>query len=111
MSGDITSDNIQLSEPTQTATAPIADDCTGIFRFSSACDDPEVLRFVTAARSTNTQRAYQDDLAHFIALGRRDSRRCRHHRALLGAPCLRAELGDLGASPGRDKTRPPRLRI
>jgi site-specific recombinase XerD len=33
------------------------------------CDDAEVLRFVAAARSTNTRRAYQSDVDHFLAWG------------------------------------------
>jgi hypothetical protein len=81
MSGDITSDNIQLSEPIGEKTVrqsavgcnqpessravPFAVDCKNPI----GCDDPEVLRFVAAARSTNTRRAYQSDVAHFIAWG------------------------------------------
>jgi integrase len=88
MPDDLTSDNIPLSEPKTERAAgnhlapavaiPIAVDCNLITsaaeiavdcKISPACDDPEVLRFVAAATSTNTRRAYQSDLAHFIAWG------------------------------------------
>jgi integrase len=36
---------------------------------TSLCTDPEVLRFVEAATAKNTVRAYDSDLAHFVAWG------------------------------------------
>jgi integrase len=81
MSGDITSDNIPLSEPIgERAVRKFAVDCNPIAPSPSVsfavdcknaigCDDPEVLKFVAAARSKNTRRAYQNDVDHFIAWG------------------------------------------
>jgi hypothetical protein len=68
MSGDITSDNIQLSEPIHDP-APANVECAGPLPAALSCDDAEVLRFVAAARSPNTRRAYQSDVEHFIAWG------------------------------------------
>jgi integrase len=81
MSGDITSDNIPLSEPIgERAIAEFAVDCNPTAPSPSVpfavdcknpigCDDPEVLRVVAAARSKNTRRAYQSDVDHFITWG------------------------------------------
>jgi integrase len=55
----ITFDNFHLSKPFRAAANnPI-----------SLCTDSEVLRFVEAATAKNTVRAYDSDLAHFLAWG------------------------------------------
>jgi integrase len=84
MSRDLTSDNIPLSEPIIQAAklkfadgcnrpgsgvGPIADACKEFVRFADDCTDAEVLRFVAAATSANTRRAYQSDVAHFLRWG------------------------------------------
>jgi integrase len=71
MSGDITSDNIPLSELIHDRTSPkaVSGECAGAMPVALGCDNPEVLRFVAAARSRNTRRAYQNDVDHFIAWG------------------------------------------
>jgi len=44
-------------------------DCNPVNSAAMGCDDPEVLRFIAAATSTNTRRAYQSDVAHFMTWG------------------------------------------
>ena len=69
----ITFDNIHLSEPIRTGWPPAcADVCTrqddGQPETSAdVCTDPDVLRFIEAATSANTRRAYDSDLRHFLA--------------------------------------------
>jgi integrase len=60
----VTFDNINLSKPIR---ANVQGTYAGDPR--SLSTDPEVLRFVEAATSTNTVRAYDSDLAHFLAWG------------------------------------------
>jgi integrase len=97
MRSGVTSDNIQLSEPkiesveafavdcnrssssqavpfavdcNQTALAArFAVDCNSLDATALGCGDPEVLRFVAAATSPNTRRAYQSDIMHFLTWG------------------------------------------
>jgi integrase len=65
-SGPITFDNLHLSKPNQhIAQQSFADDCIPL----SLCSDPKVLEFVAAATSANTLRAYESDIAHFLAWG------------------------------------------
>jgi len=64
----ITSDNFHLSEVIcpglQTSNAA---DCN---RTSLAgCTDPKILEFIAAATASSTRRAYQSDIAHFLAWG------------------------------------------
>jgi integrase len=62
----ITFDNIHLSEVIRTGWPTArADENNPI----SLCTDSEVLRFVEAATAKNTIRAYDSDLAHFLAWG------------------------------------------
>jgi len=61
----ITHDNIHLSKPTRADIVLLAVANNPI----SLCTDPEVLRFVEAATAKNTIRAYDSDLAHFLAWG------------------------------------------
>jgi site-specific recombinase XerD len=61
----ITRDNFHLSEAIQVDAARQ----TAVSKPRSLCTDPEVLRFVEAATSTNTVRAYDSDLAHFLVWG------------------------------------------
>lgn len=64
----ITSDNIHLSEPIQSGLQiNNADNCTRAP--AHGCTDPKILEFIAAATSSNTRRAYQSDLAHFIMCG------------------------------------------
>jgi integrase len=64
----ITHDNIHLSPPIPLGvTRPRADDSIPLCFHD--CTDPKVLEFLTAATASNTRRAYQSDLAHFIAWG------------------------------------------
>jgi integrase len=63
MTDPITSDNIHLSKVIQNAA--VADDSIPL----SLCTDPKVLEFIRAATSANTIRAYQSDVAHFLAWG------------------------------------------
>lgn len=64
----ITSDNLHLSGP-----IPIRSEIAreGICNPVSIqhCTDPKVLELIAAATASNTHRAYQSDLAHFIAWG------------------------------------------
>lgn len=83
MAMSLTSDNIHLSEPTNSpAPEKFAVDCnrsTGRIQEKIAvncnpsiainCTDPEVLRFIEAATAANTRRAYESDLRHFLAWG------------------------------------------
>jgi integrase len=63
----ITRDNFHLSKPIRgDVTATHAGDGNNPL---SLCTDPNVLRYVEAATSTNTVRAYDSDLAHFLAWG------------------------------------------
>jgi site-specific recombinase XerC len=64
----ITRDNFHLSEPTSRGpTTPIA------FDFDRAlvdgCTNPKVLELIAAATAPNTLRAYDRDIAHFLAWG------------------------------------------
>jgi site-specific recombinase XerD len=61
----ITRDNFHLSKPIQVDAARQ----TAVSNPLSLCTDSDVLRFVEAATSTNTVRAYASDLAHFLAWG------------------------------------------
>jgi integrase len=64
----ITRDNIHLSPPIPLGvTRPRAD--AGIPLCFHDCTDPKVLEFLAAATASNTRRAYQSDLAHFLAWG------------------------------------------
>ena len=62
----ITHDNIHLSKPIS-ATPPAA--CAAVSNRISLCTDSEVRRYVEAATAKNTVRAYDSDLAHFLAWG------------------------------------------
>jgi integrase len=66
MTEAITSDNIHLSEPTQSRSS-CADDGAPLSILS--CSDPKILEFLKAATAPNTRRAYQSDLIHFLAHG------------------------------------------
>jgi integrase len=68
MSEIITSDNIHLSEviPDDSQTASVA--VCNPLSFQN-CTDAKVLEFIAAATSENTRRAYQSDVAHFLAWG------------------------------------------
>jgi len=59
----IPSDNIHLSKPIRLDTALRATAVNPIL----LCTDPKVLEFIAAATSANTLRAYDSDLAHFLA--------------------------------------------
>src|SRR5438552_16582110 len=61
----ITSDNIQLSEP----TPPAAATATNANPIGIACTDASVLHFIEAATAPNTRRAYDSDLREFLAWG------------------------------------------
>jgi integrase len=64
----ITHDNIHLSPPIPLGvTRPRADDSIPLCFHD--CTDPKVLEFLKAATASNTRRAYQSDLAHFLAWG------------------------------------------
>ncbi len=71
----ITFDNIHLSKVIRTGWPTArADVCTrqgaGQPKTSAdVCTDPDVLRFIEAATSANTRRAYDSDLRHFLAWG------------------------------------------
>jgi integrase len=60
----ITLDNIHLSKPIRVETALVT-----AGNPISLCTDPKVLEFIAAATSANTLRAYDCDLAHFLARG------------------------------------------
>jgi integrase len=60
----ITFDNFHLSKPIR---ADVQRAYAGDPR--SLCTDPKVLEFIAAATSANTLRAYDSDLAHFLAWG------------------------------------------
>src|SRR4051812_22258606 len=68
MAGEITSDNLHLSEAIQPEqTRNFTDVCNPPAAID--CLDPAVLRFVQAATAANTRRAYRDDLKHFLGWG------------------------------------------
>jgi site-specific recombinase XerD len=68
VSEPVTRDNIHLSEPilrtAQTPSAAVSNPPS-----PTSCFDPKILEFIAAATSANTRRAYQSDLAHFLAWG------------------------------------------
>jgi integrase len=68
MPGEITSDNLHLSE---TIRLDQTKNCSDVCNPPTAidCPDPAVLRFVQAATAANTRRAYHSDLEHFLAWG------------------------------------------
>jgi integrase len=70
MSEAITRDNTHLSRPippaSQTPSAAVSNPLSAL-----SCSDPKILEFIAAATSANTRRAYQSDLAHFLAWGGR----------------------------------------
>jgi hypothetical protein len=112
MPGDLlTSDNIPLSEPIghRASAKPVPTDYTGLLPAALGCDDPEVLRFVAAARSTNTRRAYQSDVAHFMAWGGTIpadagvvARYLAHHASVLTPATLARRLVRRAAAGGFD---------
>src|SRR6266516_1746174 len=61
----ITPDNLHLSEPTPLAAIT----ATAATPIGMACTDPMVLHFIEAATASNTRRAYDSDLKHFLAWG------------------------------------------
>ena len=61
----ITCDNFHLSQPIPAEAVHRA----AVSNPISLCTDPEILRYIEAATSTNTVRAYNSDLAHFLAWG------------------------------------------
>jgi integrase len=64
----ITRDNFHLSELTSSrSTSSIAVDCNR--SLVDHCTDPKVLELITAATAPNTLRAYESDIAHFLAWG------------------------------------------
>ncbi len=68
MSDGITFDNIHLSKPIFAGSqATRAADCNRAL--VHGCTDPKVIEFIIAATASNTHRAYQSDLAHFLAWG------------------------------------------
>ena len=67
MSDGITHDNIHLSEPIRAKAAARAGIANPLC--DHECTDPKVLDFIAAATSANTLRAYDSDLAHFLAWG------------------------------------------
>ncbi len=67
MSDLITSDNFHLSDLIPTGRQP--SDAWSRELSVEDCNDPKVLEFITAARAPATRRAYQNDLAHFLAWG------------------------------------------
>jgi len=66
MWADLTSDNIQISEPTISPPTELADRhrASELERF-----DPKIREFIAAAIAPNTRRAYASDLEHFRAWG------------------------------------------
>ena len=64
----ITRDNFHLSKPISCRpTTSIAVDCNR--SLVDHCTDPKVLELITAATAPNTLRAYESDIAHFLAWG------------------------------------------
>ena len=63
----ITHDNIHLSKPTWRDLTESRD--VSAEGSVHGCADPKVLEFITAATASNTRRAYQSDLTHFLAWG------------------------------------------
>src|SRR6266516_2108402 len=61
----ITPDNLHLSEPTPLAAIT----ATAATPIGMACTDPMVLHFIEAATASNTRRAYDSDLKHFLSWG------------------------------------------
>src|SRR6266576_320513 len=128
MCADLTSDNLPLSEPTLATTDPaFAVDCNpsaaayaaGRFGFAAVppdCDDAEVLRFLEAAASGNTRRAYRTDLAHFLTWGGKlpadpgSIARYLDAAARRNCPCARRERAsrpDQGRTCAQDPERYP----
>jgi integrase len=68
--GDITFDNIHLSELIQPSHEPTSVEASDR-RLPFNCTDPKVLEFLAAATAPNTRRAYESDVRHFIARGGR----------------------------------------
>ena len=66
MTEAITSNNTHLSEPISDRPAG---EVVSNPHSVQGCTDPKILAFIAAATSSNTRRAYQSDLAHFIATG------------------------------------------
>ena len=62
----LTSDNLQLSEPTPGQTGSLTERLADVDQL-----DPKIQEFVIAAIASNTRRAYAGDLAHFFAWGGR----------------------------------------
>jgi integrase len=63
----ITRDNIHLSKVIQACSAPV--DAVVSPHAPLSCTDPKILEFLQAATASNTRRAYQSDLRHFLAHG------------------------------------------
>ncbi|HUI22006.1 MAG TPA: site-specific integrase [Methylocella sp.] len=61
----ITRDNFHLSRPIPRDASGRIDTANPL----SLCRDPKVLAFIAASTSANTLRAYESDLAHFLAWG------------------------------------------
>jgi hypothetical protein len=64
----LTRDNIHLSRPILPAPQIASDDNCSRNSFAG-CADPKILEFIAAATSSNTRRAYQSDLRHFLTWG------------------------------------------
>jgi integrase len=66
----ITRDNIHLSEVIQPGLRD-GRDHNGVRILFDDCTDPKVLKYLEAASASNTRRAYQSDVRHFLAWGGR----------------------------------------
>ena len=102
VSETITSDNIHLSEVIPT-TSRTGENRTEISLLG--CRDPKILEFIAAATSANTRRAYQSDLAHFLAWGgsipataEQVARYLADHAAVLSMATLARRLAGIRAA-------------
>ncbi len=68
MSDGITFDNIHLSEVTHFGGETTR---ASIYKKPAVqgCTDPKILEFIVAATASNTRRAYEGGLSHFLAWG------------------------------------------
>jgi site-specific recombinase XerD len=67
-SAPITHDNIHLSQPIERSSQPASGAVCNPLSLQS-CTDPKILELIAAATASNTRRAYEHDLAHFLAWG------------------------------------------
>jgi integrase len=104
VSDGITRDNIHLSEvisrTSQTASAAVSNPLS-----FQDCADAKVLEFIAAATASNTRRAYQSDIAHFVGRGgcipataEQVARYLADHAAVLSMATLARRLAGIRAA-------------